>query len=39
MNEGDIILVDFTNNDYLGDLDKCKSISNFLFNIGSGPTS
>jgi hypothetical protein len=36
---GDIVPVDFTNNDYLGDLDKCKSISNYLFNIGSGPTS
>jgi hypothetical protein len=36
---GDILPVDFTNNDYLGDLDKCKSISNYLFNIGSGPTS
>jgi hypothetical protein len=37
--KGAIILVDFTNNDYLGGLDKCKSISNYLFNIDSGPTS
>ncbi len=36
---GDIVLVDFTNNDYLGDLDKCKSISNYFFNTGNGPTS
>jgi len=37
--KGDIVLVDFTNSDYFGDLDKCKTISNYLFNIGNGPTS
>jgi hypothetical protein len=36
---GNSVPIDFTNNDYIGDLDKCKSISNYLFNIGSGPTS
>jgi hypothetical protein len=37
--EGDIVWISFTNNDYLGNLDFCKSFFGYLFNIGSEPTS